>query len=304
MAGHPRQLAQSEQGQERPEWLTWDSYPFELRTLSSPEGDIAYIDEGEGPPLLFVHVGMWSFVWRDVLVRLREGYRCIAIDAPGSGLSPAPTARVPGIAEAATAVDRVVRHLELNDITLVFHDLGGPACLLASGNWIDRVRLLVAVNTFGWCPSRVVLPSMLRLMGSAPMRHLDVFTGWLPRISSTRFGVGRNLDKTERAVFRKGMDRRQRGMFHHYVNSARPGRSDYGTIETNVERLAARQLVTIFGERNDPGHFQEKWLQRFPDATQVVVPGSYHFPMCDDPDLVAATIAAHALGGTASLASP
>jgi len=299
MAGHPRQLPRSEREQQRPEWLTWDSYPFELRTLSSPEGDIAYIDEGEGPPLLFVHLGMWSFVWRDVVIRLREGYRCVAIDAPGSGLSPAPTTGALGIAEAATAVDRVVRHLDLNHITLVFHDLGGPAGLLAAGNWINRIRLLVAVNTFGWCPSGVVFPSMLSLMGSAPMRHLDVLTGWLPRLSSTRFGVGRNLDKRERAVFRKGMDRQGRGMFHRYVSSARPGHSDYEAIETNVERLADRPLVTIFGQRNDPGHFQERWLQRFPDATQVVVPGGYHFPMCDDPDLVAATIATHGPGGTA-----
>ena len=300
MPGHSRQLSQRQQRQGRPEWLTWDSYPFEVRTLTSPEGDIGYIDEGAGPPLVFVHVGMWSFVWRDLIVRLRGEYRCIAIDAPGSGLSPAPAAGAPGIAEAAKAVDQVIQHLNLNDITLVFHDLGGPASLLAAGNWIDRVRLLVAVNTFGWRPSGVVLPSMLRLMGSAPMRHLDVLTAWLPHISSTRFGVGRNLDKQDRAVFRRGMHRRGRAMFHRYVNSARQGHSDYESIETNVKRLAASRLLTIFGERNDPGHFQEQWLQLFPDATRVVIPGGYHFPMCDDPDLVAATIAAHALGGTGS----
>ncbi|HEX6300861.1 MAG TPA: alpha/beta fold hydrolase [Acidimicrobiia bacterium] len=299
MPGHSRQLPQSSQ-QWRPEWLTWDSYPFEVRTLGSPEGDIAYSDEGDGPPLVFVHVGMWSFVWRDVIVRLREGYRCIAIDAPGSGLSPAPAAGAPGIAEAANAVDEVVRRLDLNDITLVFHDLGGPASLLAAGNWINRVRMLVAVNTFGWCPSGVFLPSMLRLMGSAPLRHLDVFTAWLPRISSTSFGVGRNLDRHDRLVFRQGMHRRGRGMFHRYVNSARPGHTDYESIETNVKRLADLPLVTIFGERNDPGHFQERWLQLFPVATRVVVPGGYHFPMCDDPDLFAATIVAHSENGTAS----
>jgi pimeloyl-ACP methyl ester carboxylesterase len=147
MAGHPQQSPPSQKGRQRPEWLNWDSYPFEVRTLGSPTGDIAFIDEGDGPPLLFVHVGMWSFVWRDVIVRLPERYRCIAIDAPGSGLSSAPTTGAPSIADAANAVDQVVRHLALNDMALVFHDLGGPASLLAAGNWPDRVRLLVAVNT-------------------------------------------------------------------------------------------------------------------------------------------------------------
>ncbi|HEX2154321.1 MAG TPA: alpha/beta fold hydrolase [Acidimicrobiia bacterium] len=290
MASHPQQSSPSREGQQRPDWLNWDSYPFELRTLSSPEGDTAFIDEGDGPPLLFVHVGMWSFVWRDVIVRLRQNYRCIAIDPPGSGLSSHPTTGPPSISDAAHAVDQVVRHLNLNDMALVFHDLGGPASLLAVGNWPSRVRLLVAVNTFGWRPSGLLLPLMLGLMGSAPMSHLNRVTGWLPRISATHYGVGRHLDKPDRRVFRAGMQGRQRRTFHSYVDSARPGHTDYPAIETNVQALADRPLTTVFGERNDPGHFQERWLERFPNTTQVVVPGGYHFPMCDDPDLVAAAI--------------
>lgn len=304
MAGHPYQSPPSREGQQRPEWLSRDAYPFELRTLSSSKGDIAFIDEGDGPPLLFVHVGMWSFVWRDVIVRLRERYRCIAIDAPGSGLSPAPTTGTPSIADAANAVDQVVRHLALNDMALVFHDLGGPASLLAAGNWPNRVRLLVAVNTFGWRPSGLLLPSMLRLMGSAPMALLDRLTGWLPRISATRYGVGRHLDNHDRSVFRAGMDGRRRHTFHRYLDSARPGHTDYAAIETNVQVLADRPLTTIFGERNDPGHFQEHWLERFPDTTQLVVPGGYHFPMCDDPELVAGAIDGAYARSTAPPASP
>jgi pimeloyl-ACP methyl ester carboxylesterase len=292
VADQPKQSSQSQVGRQRPEWLSWDSYPFAVQIL--PDGDVAYIDEGDGPLLLFVHVGMWSIVWRDVIVRLRDRYRCIAIDAPGTGLSPAPSTRPPTIADAANAVDRVVRHLGLDDFALVFHDLGGPASLLAAGDWPDRVRLLVAVNTFAWRPSGLLFPSMLRVMGSAPMRILDMFTGWLPRMSATRFGVGRHFNKRDRGVFRAGMDRQRRRTFHHYVDSARSSNTDYEAIARNVETLADRSLVTIFGERNDPGHFQEKWAERFPNITRVVVSGGYHFPMCDDPDLVAATIAVNA----------
>jgi haloalkane dehalogenase len=49
-------------------------------------------------------------------------------------------------------------------------------------------------------------------------------------------------------------------------------------------------LLTIFGERNDPLGFQPRWKQLFPDARQIVVADGNHFPMCDDPDLVAASI--------------
>jgi pimeloyl-ACP methyl ester carboxylesterase len=101
------------------------------------------------------------------------------------------------------------------------------------------------------------------------------------------------------------MHGRRRRTFHRYVDSARPGNTDYTAIERNMQALADRPLTTIFGERNDPGHFQEHWLERFPNTTQVVVPRGYHFPMCDDPDLVAAAIdGAHARSITAPPVSP
>ena len=46
---------------------------------------IHYVDEGEGPPLLFVHAGTGSFLWRDVIVRLRERFRCVGLDVLGAG---------------------------------------------------------------------------------------------------------------------------------------------------------------------------------------------------------------------------
>jgi pimeloyl-ACP methyl ester carboxylesterase len=48
--------------------------------------------------------------------------------------------------------------------------------------------------------------------------------------------------------------------------------------------------LTIFGEKNDPLHFQPQWNARFADTRQVIVPGGHHFPMCDDPVLVADAI--------------
>ena len=49
-------------------------------------------------------------------------------------------------------------------------------------------------------------------------------------------------------------------------------------------------VLTIFGERNDPFEFQKCWKVLFPSARQLVVPNGHHFPMCDDPTLVATSI--------------
>ena len=115
---------------DRPSWLPSSAWPWQPSALSHAGGRVAVTDTGHGPTLLFVHVGSWSFVWRDVLLRLQNGFRCITVDAPGCGLSdrlPTPT-----LAQAGDAVIAVIDALQLRDVTLVAHDLGGPAGFLAA----------------------------------------------------------------------------------------------------------------------------------------------------------------------------
>jgi pimeloyl-ACP methyl ester carboxylesterase len=57
-----------------------------------------------------------------------------------------------------------------------------------------------------------------------------------------------------------------------------------------TDQFRGLPLLTIFGERNDPFGFQRRWKSLFSKARQVVVPGGHHFPMCDDPALVATSI--------------
>src|SRR5689334_2368780 len=72
----------------RPPWLPWSAFPFKSRFAVIDSKRIHYIDEGSGPALLFVSAGQWAFMFRDVVVRLRGQFRCLALDFPGCGLSP------------------------------------------------------------------------------------------------------------------------------------------------------------------------------------------------------------------------
>jgi len=67
-------------------------YPFESRWFDSSQGRIHYIDEGEGPPLLLCHGNpTWSFLYRNIVIGLRDRFRCIAPDYLGFGLSDRPS---------------------------------------------------------------------------------------------------------------------------------------------------------------------------------------------------------------------
>ncbi len=273
---------------DRPNWLTNDAWPFPVHALKVGDHTIAYTDAGEGPTLLLVHTGMWSFVWRDVIVDLARDFRCVTLDAPGTGLSSG-TGRV-DLTMSSTAIDVLVRHLDLRDIVLVLHDLGGIATLHASAAWTDRVRGLAAVNTFGWRPSGVGFRSMLTLMGSGVIREIDVLTGWLPRLTATTFGVGRHWKTPQRKTFLKALDHRGRRSFHHYIRSVM--RFDFDRVD--AARVAYRSLpaLSVFGEHNDYLGFQAKWAEQLGDLDQIEIPKGNHFPMCDAPTVVAEAIRA------------
>ena len=275
----------------RPAWLPEKVWPFETFGLRAGDSVLAVTDIGQGPVLLFVHTGTWSIIWRDVIARLAADFRCVCFDAPGTGRSTPLPASAITLRNASRAATAVIETLDLEGLTLVAHDLGGPAGLAAIARTPERVRGIVGMNTFGWRPAGAPLRGMLTLMGSAFMRELDVLTGFLPRISATSFGVGRHMDAASRAAFRAGMSRQSRRAFHHYMRDTLQRDALYEQISDALAGpFAGLPLLTIFGERNDPFGFQREWKRLFPSAFQVVVKKGNHFPMCDAPDLVAQTI--------------
>jgi pimeloyl-ACP methyl ester carboxylesterase len=272
----------------RPDWLPIDVWPFETAALEVDRSTVAVSEAGRGPSLLF-YTGIGSFIWRDVMLLLSAEFRCITLDPPGIGLS-APVPRTEAtLQRSARAVAAAIEAFDLRDVTLVAHDSGGPPAFAAAARLPDRIRGLVGVNTFGWRPASAAFRGMLAVMGSGLTRQLSVTTGALARLTATSFGVGRQLDDASRHAYRAGL---QKGMsaFHDYLNDARD--SDlYDEVTRGLTGpLADLPLLTIFGERNDPLKFQPRWKALFPAARQLVIPKGNHFPMCDDPNVVAGEI--------------
>ena len=276
---------------ERPLWLPRSVWPFDTNGLDVDDSVIAVSEAGQGPVLLFVHVGAWSFIWRDLVMQLAPHFRCVFFDAPGNGQSYGGAANGVSLNLASRATAAVIDALNLREFTLVVHDLGGPAALSAVSATPERVKGIVAMNSFGWRPSGVALRSMLTLVGNPIMREFDVLTGLMPRISATSFGVGLRLGAAGRSTFRAGMGSSSIRSFHDYMRDAIHSDDVYSRVADGLAGpLATVPLLTIFGERNDPFGFQKRWKELFPNAMQVVILKGNHFPMCDAPDFVAHTI--------------
>jgi pimeloyl-ACP methyl ester carboxylesterase len=276
---------------ERPGWLPEAVWPFRTWALEVEGSRVAVTDVGQGPTLLFAHTGFWSFIWRDVILRLAPHFRCVCFDAPGTGQSDRLPSRSVSLEGASRALSAIVRALDLQDVTLVFHDLGGPSGIAGAARVSTRIRGLCAVNAFAWRPTGAAFRGALSIMGSATVRELDAWTGALVRITASSFGVGLRMDAASRKAFRAGVGRQGARAFHSYLRDARRAEAIYRELQEAFSGSLGRlPLLTIFGERNDPLGFQPRWRQLFGDIRQVVVSKGNHFPMCDDPDLVAASI--------------
>lgn len=112
-----------------------------------------YIDEGpkEGPVMLLMH-GMptWSFLYRDIIpILVAAGYRCIAPDHMGFGRSDKPLdIHWYTIARHTEVLTTLITHLDLQDITLVCQDWGGPTGLAQAVYTPDRFSRLIIMNTW------------------------------------------------------------------------------------------------------------------------------------------------------------
>lgn len=148
-------------------------FPFESKWFDSRHGQVHYVDEGIGDPILFLHGNpTWSFLYRGIVIRLRKRFRCIALDYPGFGLSERPGNYGYTPREHAGIVRDLVTHLDLRGLTIMGQDWGGPIGLAVAVEELDRLRALVMGNTWYWPIDAWQLKVFAYVMSMAPMQSM------------------------------------------------------------------------------------------------------------------------------------
>ena len=101
---------------------------------------MAYIDEGHGDPIVFLHGNPTSsYLWRNVIPHVVAHGRCIAPDLIGMGRSDKPVLDYQ-FADHARYLDALLDTLDLHRVTLVIHDWGSALGFDWASRHADRVR--------------------------------------------------------------------------------------------------------------------------------------------------------------------
>lgn len=98
--------------------------PYEYRFIDILGSQMAYVEAGEGDPILFLHgEPTSSYLWRNIMPHLEDQGRVIAPDNIGFGLSAQPDLDYT-FGDHYAYIEAFIEEMELTNITLVVHDWG------------------------------------------------------------------------------------------------------------------------------------------------------------------------------------
>jgi haloalkane dehalogenase len=278
----------------RHDWLDASLYPFESRYLTLEGHRIHYIDEGSGPVLLFLHaIPLWSFQYRTIIKRLRDRFRCIALDYPGFGLSTAAPGYRGTLLGNSLLVERFIQALDLSGITLVGHDSSCAIGLGVVGRRPEWFQGLVLSNGFAW-PLRDYpgIYRALKVVGSRPAGFLIDHANILIRLT-LRIVAGGKLTPAERAAYRGPFA--ERGQRHHQHDMFRTlTRSDdyLGAVDDKLRALGGMPALLLFSDDDSTYKvgFMSRYERIFPRHRSVLIKGGGHILQEHAPEQMAMAI--------------
>jgi haloalkane dehalogenase len=260
------------------------------------DGEMHYVDEGSGPPILFVHgTPTNSFEFRHLIAALSKRHRCIAPDHLGFGESSRPRT-FPYTPQAHAAVLReFVERLGLDDFTLVVHDFGGPIGLPLITDHPSHpphslhVRRLILMNTWAWpLDDDPKMARGARFIGGAIGRFLYRYANAslrliMPSAYGDRKKLTPEIHRRYLEVFRD-RDARVR-VLHALAKSLLGSRAHYQSLLGRLDRLRAMPVLIVWGMKDSA--FQpyqlERWRQLLPEARVETIDGAGHWPHEEEP---------------------
>lgn len=110
-------------------------YAAKLKQLSIDSLQLAYIDQGKGETIVFIHgLGGNAGHWTNNIDALSKKYRCIAIDLPAYGASSKhwPEKNASRLDDYADLIIRFTQQLKLKQFVLAGHSMGGQIAMITA----------------------------------------------------------------------------------------------------------------------------------------------------------------------------
>lgn len=270
-------------------------YPFEHNFFETADGRMQFVDTKTGSrgTVVLLHGNpSWSFLWRDLIKALvAQGFRCIAPDHIGMGLSDKPQKYLT-LADRIAHVEALLAHLGVEKFSLCVHDWGGAIGSGLAGRHPEQVEKLVITNTAAFrsqnIPKRIAL---CKAAGIGPflVKYFNAFA-W----PATFMSVTKKLSAAAKAGFLLpyGSPKKRVAVANFVrdipLSAKHPTYATLCEVENNLEKLAEKPMLIAWGGRDFcfDDTFYNEWIRRFPKAQTLYCENAGHYLLEDAGDRI------------------
>ncbi len=281
------------------------TFPYQKQRQKILDVTMAYVDEGEGDPIVFLHGNPTSsYIWRNIMPHVQGLGRCLAPDLIGMGDSqklPASGPTTYTFVEHRRYLDALLETLGVRErVTFVVHDWGSALGF----DWAYRhpqtvkgiAYLEAIVKPYTWREypeaARKLFQAIRSPAGEQMVLEQNSFIEFnLPS------GILRTLTEEEMAQYRRP--------FAEPGEARRPTLTWPRQLPVDGEPADVTAIVTAYGEwlarsavpklyiQGNPGRLQpsqHEFCRTWPAQTEVVVPGLHNLQE-DSPDEIGQALA-------------
>ncbi len=263
-------------------------YPFTPRRFKVDGGEMAYLDEGQGPVVVCVHGNpSWSYLYRNVVAQLAGQFRLIVPDHLGCGFSDKPVEYDYSLCNHIANLEALLAHLEIKQCALVVHDWGGAIGMGWAGRNPEIVKRIVILNTAAFRSKRIpfrIAVCRWPIIGDFMVRGLNGFAR-----AALFMAVTKKMRKDIAAGFVAPYDNwKNRVAILRFVQDI-PLTADHPSweclveVERSLEKLQQHPMLICWGGKDFcfTRHFYDEWLTRFPAAEGHYFPEAGHYVLED-----------------------
>jgi pimeloyl-ACP methyl ester carboxylesterase len=272
-------------------WLDKQEYPFQSHYYEINGHKLHYIDEGQGPIILFVHgTPSWSFDYRIIIKNLSHNFRCIAIDHIGFGLSDKPEFYNYSTQNHSITLEKFVMDLNLSDFTLVLHDFGGPIALNLASRHPKLVKSIIILNSWFWSSKNDAdFIKFIKILKSPVIPILYKYFNFSPKYILPKSFGQKKLDPKILKQFTKPFTKisERKGPLA-FVNSLLNDQDWFDQLWENKKTIAEKPVLFIWGLADlvITPRYLYKFCSGFTNHQTVLLDKVGHFPQEEDPETV------------------
>ena len=277
--------------------------PYERKRVSVLDTDMAYVDVGEGDPIIFLHGNPTSsYLWRNVIPQLSQKGRCLAPDLVGMGDSGKNPQHSYRFVDHARYLDAWFEALNLkHNVTLVIHNWGSALGFYWAQRHPERIKAIAymeaLVRPVSWSEwpenARSIFQAMRSPAGEQIILEKNVFVERILPSSIIRHLSDAEMDAYLHPFLQPGESRRPTLTWPREIPIDGEPADVYQVIDGYAKWLASSSIPKLFINA-EPGSIltgkQREFCRTWPNQQEITVKG-IHFIQEDSPAEIGEAIA-------------